>query len=123
MAETISDLLVKVCGMYLASEIVSVVGAKEGTSVDPDPDQWCIIYSYFFVNYCSKYIFLLLLPIINKMILINVNTYLLICLKLNLCYILANMELSGPNDFIVYFRPVRNTYSNFANQLFKMFTI
>ena len=34
MAETISDLLGRVCGMLLACEIVSVVGAKGGTSFD-----------------------------------------------------------------------------------------
>ena len=34
MAETISDLLGGECGMLLAGEIVSVVGAKGGTSVD-----------------------------------------------------------------------------------------
>ena len=34
MAETISDLLGGVCGMHLADEIVSVVGAKGGTPLD-----------------------------------------------------------------------------------------
>ena len=34
MAETISDLLGGVCGMLLAGEIVSMVGAKGGTSLD-----------------------------------------------------------------------------------------
>ena len=34
IAETISDLLGRVCGMLLAVKIVPVVGAKAGTSQD-----------------------------------------------------------------------------------------
>ena len=34
IAETISDLLGRVCGMHLAGEIVSVVEGKGGTSFD-----------------------------------------------------------------------------------------
>ena len=34
MADTIYDLLVGVCRMLLAGEVVSVVGAKGGTSLD-----------------------------------------------------------------------------------------
>ena len=34
MAETISDLLEGICSMLLAGEIVYVVGAKGGTSLD-----------------------------------------------------------------------------------------
>ena len=52
MAQTISDLLAGVCGMLLAGEIVSVVGAKGGTSLSTDSK--CSLHLFGFSSSVEK---------------------------------------------------------------------
>ena len=57
MAETISDLLGGVLGMLLAGEIISVVGAKGGTSLDTtwlSTDSKCSINLFSFSSSVNK---------------------------------------------------------------------